>query len=656
MTKPLPRSASDRTADAMLQAWECAFASDPAIYLSGPIRTGPRFVELLRAGADPETAGVAAFERNCAELRAAAARLRKERHQAVVEPASVDIQGWSRHDYEKLWRAFIERYASLVLFMPGWQYSLGCALEYLCALSKGVRAEDVGGGELTVGAALSLLRAARDDLLSASAGDPQSLKQLASELGGVMTRIEAYRRPKAEAGGDLRKDASLDMLARRMNVAQFVSFSPGPKGPRQEFARLRGYEPNFTFRDASGAVETLLRLGDSKSVNVRSYEPGNPQSHEFVSNLETLPEAMAALERLTANGLHTIVNETIDVHDGGVSGVLMGDVLEFAPDGTARCVEEPGAAASLPRGWGCGLLSAVYAFPVDFGMPLASRLEFSLHPRPRGLRRSNIIGWEYSEHPYVDAKPRLFWPNRFSEMLGDKAFGLLVAHHSGLLVPFTTVVNRRVAPFSFGTPTGSGETWIRTAPAEQTPGKFTTHQGWLDPFALLQSEDPSAMLIPSVLAQDGVFQRYSGALILGGDGELIIEGKAGEGESLMLGTTVPERLPSGIEGDLRAVYDRAAAALGAVRFEWVHDGERPWIVQLHRGATETTQEYITALAAERWQEFDVRAGLEALRRVVSELPADTGIALLGRVGLTSHFADVLRKAAVPARIDAARPD
>jgi hypothetical protein len=283
-------------------------------------------------------------------------------------------------------------------------------------------------------------------------------------------------------------------------------------------------------------------------------------------------------------------------------------------------------------------------------VPLASRLEFSIHPRPCGWKRSNILAWEFSNQAYVSAKQQVRWPNRFSRLLGDKAFGLLVAHHSGLPVPFTTVFGRRVAPFSFGQATHSGEKWIRTAPIEQLPGKFTTHHGWIDPFVLLNAEDPDGDTIMSVLSQEGVRQLYSGALIVGSDGNLIIEGKSGEGESLMLGKSLPEPLPKRINEAVKTLYSRAAAALGVVRFEWVHDGDRAWIVQLHSGATATVGDSITNVAAETWLPFDVRLGLEELRKLVGRLSPGTGVELNGRIGLTSHLADVIRRANVPARM------
>jgi hypothetical protein len=368
-----------------------------------------------------------------------------------------------------------------------------------------------------------------------------------------------------------------------------------------------------------------------------------------VYGIKTIDDAVSALSRLTSEGLHTIVNETVDIHDGGVSGVLMGNVLEIAPDDTPRCVEKPGT-ASLPRGWGRELLSTVYRFPVDLAVPFASRLEFSLHPTPRGWKQTNILVWEYSEGESPEAKPQLQWPNNFSRLIGDKVFGLLVAHHLGLPVPETTVINRRVAPFTFGLPTGWGETWIRTAPTEQVPGKFTTHRGWQDPYALLASEDRSGTQIASVLAQQGVRPDYSGALIVGAEEKPIIEGKEGAGESLMLGETAPESLPLKVRQSVMHVYEHAKAALGPVRLEWVFDGDRVWVVQLHCGATDTTNTQITNHSANHWVPFDVAQGLEALRSLIADLDDETGVEIRGRVGLTSHIADVVRKANIPARM------
>jgi len=273
-----------------------------------------------------------------------------------------------------------------------------------------------------------------------------------------------------------RKDESLNRLAELINVAQFVSFSPGPTGLSQEYARVHNFAPNFRFESTRHALQTLLESSAENQINLRSFTPENPQSREFIYGLKSLDHAVTAAERLGSEGLFVIANETVDVHDGGVSGVIMGDVIEFAPDDTPRSVEKPGI-ASLPRLWGLKMLSTVYGFWPEIDVPRASRLEFSIHPKPRGWRQTHTLGWEYELIDHFDLRPKLTWPNHFSRMIGDKAYGLLIAQLAGLPVPRTIVINRRIAPFSFGRPTGSSEVWTRTCPHEQVPGKFTTTKG-----------------------------------------------------------------------------------------------------------------------------------------------------------------------------------
>jgi hypothetical protein len=633
---------------AILEAWECAFAGSPVTYLSGPITTGMRQVERLRARESGPGTKHEIIRENSKALIETARKLRTDRLAVIVEPASLNVEQWSQADYLQLWEDFIERHVRSIIFMPEWEYSIGCATEFARAVMHDIRMETVSGSPITPEDGVALLRAAYDNLISDDADG--ALIELADRINGVILRVSSQLKPATVTSRELRKDASLDHLAQiGMNVAQFVSFSPGVRGPVQEYSRLSDVAANHTFKNVHMAVQTVLERSADSSVNVRSYEPFNPQSREFVYGLKSVDDAVGALNRLTAEGLHTIVNETIDIHDGGVSGVLMGNVLEFAPDDTPRCVEKPGT-ASLPRGWGRELLSTVYRFPVDLAVPFASRLEFSLHPAPRGWKQTNILVWEFAEEESPDARPQLQWPNNFSRLIGDKVFGLLVARHLGLPVPETTVINRRIAPFTFGLPTGWGETWIRTAPVEQVPGKFTTHRGWSDPYALLASEDRTGKQIASVVAQQGIQPVYSGALIVGPNSKPIIEGKAGEGETLMLGQSAPQDLPAKVRNSVRSVFEHARAALGAVRLEWVFDGERVWVVQLHRGATETTKTQITSHAAEHWVPFDVAQGLEALRSLIANLDGDTGVEVRGRVGLTSHIADVIRKANVPARM------
>jgi hypothetical protein len=444
------------------------------------------------------------------------------------------------------------------------------------------------------------------------------------------------------------KDAILDWLSERANVAQFVSFGPDLA---QRYCRVRGFDANHAFETLEAAAASLLRASADGSVNIRSFTPENPKSREFIYGVREVERAAAEVQRLAQAGLYTIVNETVNVNDGGVSGVCVGEIIEFAPGDTPRCVEKPGT-ASLPRAAGLKLLEKVYQFRPSLDYPPGARVEFSLHPLRRGFRHEHTIVWELEEVGSAGLSPDLRWPNIFSRFIGDKAFGLLVGDMLGAPVPLTTVFSRGVAPFTFGERTGTGEFWIRTCPVEQDPGRYTTRRGWLDPFRLMADEDPEGTHIASILSQEGVAASFSGSLVTDEGGAVTIEGVRGFGDEFMVGQAGAEELPEEVRAVVTRLFDSLSAHLGPVRMEWVHDGRAVWLVQLHRGATQTSGSTIYPGAAPRYHAFRVEQGIEALRALISEVQGSgEGIVLVGNVGVTSHFGDLLRRARIPSHIE-----
>jgi hypothetical protein len=449
------------------------------------------------------------------------------------------------------------------------------------------------------------------------------------------------------------KDEILANLATHANIAQFVSFSAGAS-PTLRFASI--HKTTERTSTVAEAVKALLSHAAEGSVNIRAFDPRQPKSHEFLYGLTDARTVVEHIQRLAASGLHSIVNETIDVGDGGVSGVSYGGVIEFAPEDTPRCVEKAGT-ASLPRELGLRVLEIVYGFRPELDQPEQVRVEFSIHPIRRGVRNTHTILWEEEEAPPTRLEADLMWPNRFSRFLGDKAFGLVVAHAAGLPVPETTVIPRNLPPFRFGTPTETTETWIRTCPKEPVPGLFTTNHGWIDPYKLLAEEDPTGEMISSVLAQEGIEAEFSGAAATDNVGAVaVVEGVRGMGADFMLGQAKPEALPSAVIREVEAMLRAASSELGPVRVEWVHDGKKVWVVQLHRGSTPSRGAVIYPGAPTVEHRFPVERGLEALRHLVQELQGTTeGIVLIGLVGVTSHFGDVLRAGRIPSRIESDSP-
>jgi hypothetical protein len=355
---------------------------------------------------------------------------------------------------------------------------------------------------------------------------------------------------------------------------------------------------------------------------------------------------------LSQLGLYTILNETVDVMDGGVSGVVHGESCEFAPDDTPRSVEKPGT-TSVRTKVAEQLLETVYGFPIRFAFPSNARVEFSLHPLVRGYLQQHLIVWELEENESPYDPPPTVWPTRFSRFLGDKTFGLLLGHVHGLPVPLTTVICRRIRPFTFGLDTTRAELWIRTAPIEQVPGHYTSIHGWTDPFKLLADEDPSGDRVPALLIQQSVDAAFSGAVLTTQRGDVIVEGVAGPGDSFMLGKVSPEPLPTAVLRAVDELYKDAVARFRLpVRMEWAFDGRTAWLIQLHAGASSSgIGAVIYEGKALKYRQFETILGLERLRELIPDLKrTGDGIILVGDVGVTSHFGDLLRREHISSRI------
>ncbi len=443
------------------------------------------------------------------------------------------------------------------------------------------------------------------------------------------------------------KDEVLDRLACTANVAQFVSFDPGL---RQRFSRVRDFSSNWRFDSLENAVDSLLRCSGDGAVNIRSFRPDEPQGSEFLLKLTNVTDVVAGLQRLSRAGLHTIVNEYVELKDGGVSGVAFGEVIEFSPGDTPRCVEGT-AFASLQRRIGVRILNAVYGFQPQIEYPKDLRVEFSIHPRKRGVANSHTIIWEMERFERYPVEPLNQWPNAFSRLIGDKAYGLLLGHLSGFRVPKTEVIPRSIAPFRFGRETKGDLKWLRTAPSEPQPGLLKTIRGWEDPFKFVSEQDPAHNKITSLLIQDEVEPIYSGAALTDASGAPLIEGVKGTGEDLMMGEASPEQLPASVVRAAKTLHRRAVTFFGPARIEWVYDGKCIWLVQLQQESALSSGVVIVPGDANAFHSFEISQGIPKLRELVAYVKnRDEGIEVVGKIGITSHVADTLRRARVPSRM------
>lgn len=114
-----------------------------AVYVSTPITSGRRFAAWSKGRnveldlSHPETYQEfvrEVLEPNSQHARKIIHQLRRSFPKVLIDPTALkDIEGWIQDDYRVLWGKVIEQYAGTVVFLDGWQYSNGCAYEFLVA-------------------------------------------------------------------------------------------------------------------------------------------------------------------------------------------------------------------------------------------------------------------------------------------------------------------------------------------------------------------------------------------------------------------------------------------------------------------------------------------------------------------------------------------
>lgn len=172
-TGPL-REPSSVAAGAMLNLLRCAGVRPrSSVYVSAPITTGREYLEWRIAQRHLGTVAPAdhdidfkrsVVQRNIARASGVVEKVRHEYDATVIDPTVLeDIDGWRQNDYHSFWVALIREYVGIVVFVDGWQYSSGAALEYAAALEVGAETLTQDLTELTPLVAQSLLNEAISD-------------------------------------------------------------------------------------------------------------------------------------------------------------------------------------------------------------------------------------------------------------------------------------------------------------------------------------------------------------------------------------------------------------------------------------------------------------------------------------------------------------
>jgi len=167
LDRVVPPLAHPESVAAALEGIRCAVADATPTYLSVPVTSGPRFVDWLRRP-DRPTRGTPDYSMrheievvrpNIAAARdhARAAR-RRWGDSPLVNPAALNVPGWTQGDYLRLWLAFVETDAARIVAAPGWALSSGCVLEVAAALERRRQVHLLDGSALNAGPALDEIK------------------------------------------------------------------------------------------------------------------------------------------------------------------------------------------------------------------------------------------------------------------------------------------------------------------------------------------------------------------------------------------------------------------------------------------------------------------------------------------------------------------
>ncbi|MGY1684428.1 hypothetical protein ACI8AK_02445 [Geodermatophilus sp. SYSU D00867] len=138
-------------ADVLLGFVRCLGAEDGnVVYVSAPITTGRDFAAWYPEQPDKGTPAYWArlrrdiitpnLERARPLVRACRTRWAGR---PVVDPTMLeDVAGWRQPDYHRFWTRMVEDHAGTVVFSEGWQFSTGCALEFVSAHKVGAEILD----------------------------------------------------------------------------------------------------------------------------------------------------------------------------------------------------------------------------------------------------------------------------------------------------------------------------------------------------------------------------------------------------------------------------------------------------------------------------------------------------------------------------------
>ena len=123
------------------------FSGNEIIYISTPINTGERYIDwYIKNGKFLKNnireynkqKEIMVIEPNVNKIKKFVKNLRRKVNKVIINPTTFQIHNkdWSQEDFYEFWSNVIKQLVNEIIFIDGWEYSIGCCYELLSAIKN----------------------------------------------------------------------------------------------------------------------------------------------------------------------------------------------------------------------------------------------------------------------------------------------------------------------------------------------------------------------------------------------------------------------------------------------------------------------------------------------------------------------------------------
>ncbi|MFQ9617746.1 MAG: hypothetical protein ACLRY8_20335, partial [Clostridium butyricum] len=269
--------------DSLFSILKNLFSENEIVYMSTPINTGKRFIEWYSLiGKDftnndkfNEEKFKNVIKPNTQNAKYNAKKIREKTNKIVINPTNFENEmlGWSQDEFYEFWDRVIKTLVNYVIFIDGWEFSIGCCFEVLSAIESGIEIYSQNEKALTIEDVIDKLNDSINIYKTSNLNDWK-------RINNVLEKVKKYKDSKYKNSkcyklikkydGNM-KDEKLDYLVTNKiaNVAQFISFEPD-SDVKTRFIHINNFDNNKEI-SIKKLIEKLILSAPSKSVNIRSF-------------------------------------------------------------------------------------------------------------------------------------------------------------------------------------------------------------------------------------------------------------------------------------------------------------------------------------------------------------------------------------------------